>query len=419
MKKKIMTVEEIGQRAKEASYTISTMSSDKKDDILNAIKAELYSNSGKISAANAKDIIAARNAGISEAMIDRLTFDVSRIEKTADAVSDIVALPDPVGKIVGGSKHTNGMKIEKITVPMGVIGMIYEARPNVTIDAAALCIKAGSAVILRGGSEAVNTNIAIVAVIRSAIKNIGYPEDIVQLVEDTSRDSAVEMMRLNKYIDLLIPRGGAGLIRAVVDNASVPVIETGIGNCHIYIDENVNMAMASDIVFNAKTSRPSVCNAAESLLIHEKVARWALPMIAERLGKKNVELVGDTEACAILKSINPATEEDWGREYLDYKMSVKIVKNIDEAIRHINKYGTKHSEAIVTENYENAEKFLSKVDAAAVYVNASTRFTDGGVFGFGAEIGISTQKLHARGPVGLPELVTTKYVIRGNGQIRK
>lgn len=410
---------EVGKRAKEASYIIASLSTQEKNRALLAIKEALYSNSGMISTENLKDVVAAKQNGMSKSMVDRLFFDVKRIEKTADAILDIVALPDPVGKVVGGNTHSNGMKIEKVTVPMGVIGMIYEARPNVTVDAASLCLKAGSAVILRGGKEAVHTNIATVSVMRYALQNAGFPEDLVQIVEGTSRESAVEMMKLNKYIDVLIPRGGAGLIRSVVDNASIPVIETGIGNCHIYIDEHADITMANEIVYNAKTSRPSVCNAAESLVFHEKIARWALPIIGERLRSQNVEIVGDEQACAILKNITPATEEDWGKEYLDYKISVKIVKNIDEAIRHINKYGTKHSEAIVTENYVNAEKFLAAVDAAAVYVNASTRFTDGGVFGFGAEIGISTQKLHARGPVGLPELVTTKYLIRGQGQIRK
>ena len=408
----------IGIRAKEASYVLASLGTAKKNEALTAMHKAFYSNSGRVAAANAKDILAGRKNGMSAAMLDRLTFDVRRVEKTADAILDIIALPDPVGRVIGGNTHPNGMTIEKVTAPLGVIGVIFEARPNVTIDAAALCLKAGNAVILRGGSEAIHSNVAIVQVMREALKEVGLPADCVQLVEDTSRESAQEMMQLDRYIDVLIPRGGAGLIRSVKENATVPVIETGTGNCHIYIDENADVAMASDIVCNAKLSRPSVCNAAESLVLHERVARWALPIIAEKLRRENVVIVGDEAACHILKDIEPATEEDWGKEYLDYKISVKIVKNIDEAIHHINTYSTHHSETIITESYVNAEKFLAMVDSAAVYVNASTRFTDGGEFGFGAEIGISTQKLHARGPVGLPELVTHKYLIRGKGQIR-
>ena len=413
-----MDLNDIGARAKEASYVLAQAGTTLKNRALQTMYEAFCKNSGKIAAANAQDILAAKGNGMSDAMIDRLTFDVRRVEKTANAILDIIALPDPVGRVTGGSTHPNGMSIEKVTAPLGVIGVIFESRPNVTIDAAALCLKAGNAVILRGGSEAIQSNVAIVQVMRGALEQAGLPADCIQLVEDTTRESALQMMRLNQYIDVLIPRGGAGLIRSVTENASVPVIETGTGNCHIYVDENADIAMAADIVCNAKLSRPSVCNAAESLVVHERVARWALPIIAERLRAGHVEIVGDQAACAILKDIAPATEEDWGKEYLDYKISVKVVKNIDEAIRHINHYSSHHSEAIITENYDSAEKFLAQIDSAAVYVNASTRFTDGGEFGFGAEIGISTQKLHARGQVGLPELVTQKYLIRGKGQIR-
>ncbi|MBR1811046.1 MAG: glutamate-5-semialdehyde dehydrogenase [Clostridia bacterium] len=411
-------LELMGQRAKAAAYALSSLNSAQKNNILQAFHAAFLKNSGKIASANAQDILNGRENGLSAALLDRLTFDVRRVESSAAALSDVIGLPDPVGRATGGITHPNGMEITKITVPLGVIGMIYEARPNVTIDAAALCIKSGNAVILRGGKEAINSNKAIVSVMRDALDALGLPADCVQLVEDTSRASATAMMHLNGYIDVLIPRGGAGLISAVVQNASVPVIETGAGNCHIYVDENADIAMAAEIVFNAKTSRPSVCNACEKLLIHEKVAKWALPLIAEKLRTKDVQIVGDESACAILDTAIPAQEEDWATEYLDYKIAVKVVKNADEAIAHINRYSTHHSETIVTENYSNAEKFLRAVDSAAVYVNASTRFTDGGEFGFGAEIGISTQKLHVRGPIGLEGLVTTKYMIRGAGQVR-
>ena len=409
----------IGKRAKEAAYRLAGADSGLKNQALAAIRDALKAEAATIAEANGKDLASGRENGMSDALLDRLSFPESRITAAANAVDEIIALPDPVGRVLTGNTHPNGMKIEKVTVPLGVIGVIYEARPNVTIDAAALCLKAGNAVILRGGKEAIESNTATVGVMRAALERAGLPADCIQLVTDTTRESANEMMKLNEYIDVLIPRGGAGLISSVVKNATVPVIETGTGNCHIYVDKYADIAMAADIIFNAKTSRPSVCNAAESLLIHEKIADKALPIIAEKLSAKNVEFVGDSAARAIVPDIRPATEEDWGREYLDYKMSVKIVESLDEAIRHINQYGTRHSEAIITSHYDNAEKFLNRVDAAAVYVNASTRFTDGGVFGFGAEIGISTQKLHARGPVGLPELVSTKYMIRGKGQIRE
>lgn len=408
----------LGEAAKKAAYALSTADTGLKNRALAAIRDELKTEAAQIAGANAKDLAVGKENGMRETLLDRLSFGEERILSSAAAVDEIIGLPDPVGKVLSGNTHPNGMKIEKVTVPLGVIGMIYEARPNVTIDAAVLCLKSGNAVLLRGGKEAIHSNTAIVDAMRKALLQVGLPMDCIQLISDTSRESAQEMMQMNDYIDVLIPRGGAGLIRSVVENATVPVIETGTGNCHIYVDELADIEMAAEIIYNAKTSRPSVCNAAESLLIHEKMARGALPVIAEKLSKKNVEIVGDEMACRILPQIQPATEEDWGKEYLDYKISVKIVSGIDEAIAHINHYGTHHSEAIVTKLYENAEKFLNQVDASAVYVNASTRFTDGGVFGFGAEIGISTQKLHARGPVGLPELVTTKYLIRGKGQVR-
>ena len=336
----------------------------------------------------------------------------------ATGLEQIIALEDPVGEVISMWKRPNGLRIGQRRVPLGVVGMIYEARPNVTVDVFGLCIKTGNASILRGGKEAFFSNKAIIKVLRASLVEAGLPEDSVQLVEDLSRESAVELMKLNAYLDILIPRGGAGLIKTVVENSTVPVIETGVGNCHVFIDESADPVKAVSITFNSKTHRPGVCNAAESLLVHTAVAETILPLIGNKLLEKNVELRGDKKTCQILSYAIPATEEDWGTEYLDLIMSVKIVDSVDEAIKHINTYGTKHSEAIVTENYTNAQKFLDEVDAAAVYVNASTRFTDGFEFGFGAEIGISTQKLHARGPMGLKTLTSTKYIIYGNGQIR-
>ncbi len=350
-------------------------------------------------------------------MLDRLALSESRIKDIAESVLEIVALPDPIGVVKNGSTRPNGLNIEKVAVPMGTIAVIYEARPNVTIDAAALCLKSGNAVILRGGKEAINSNIATANIMRNAIESVGLDRNCIQLVEDTSRETANALMKLNGYIDVLIPRGGAGLINSVVHNATVPVIETGVGNCHIYVDKTADVDMAVNIIFNAKTSRPSVCNAAESLVIHKDIAKEALPIIKAKLDEKNVELCGDEYTRNII-DIALATEEDWGKEYLDYKMSIKTVDSVEEAISHINTFSTGHSEAIITSDYNSAQKFTKLVNSSAVYVNASTRFTDGGQFGFGAEIGISTQKLHARGPIGLPELTTTKFVIRGNGQIR-
>ncbi|KJU71881.1 glutamate-5-semialdehyde dehydrogenase [Clostridium baratii] len=408
-----------GQNAKEASYILSNLSTTRKNEALESMAKKLLEKSDYIINANKKDLEEAKLKGMSESMLDRLSLNEDRIKGMADGLRDVINLNDPVGEVLGMWNRPNGLQIGQKRVPIGVIGIIYEARPNVTCDAAGLCLKTGNAVILRGGKEAINSNIAIIETLREGLKEANIPEDAVQLIYDTRREIATEMMRLNDYIDVLIPRGGAGLIKAVVQNATVPVIETGTGNCHIYIDSECDIDMAKDIVVNAKTSRPSVCNAAESLVIHETIANEALPVIANALKEKGVILKGDKKSIEIVDYIEEATEEDYYTEFLDYIMSVKIVKDIDEAISHINKHNTGHSEAIVTKNYDSSQKFLQRVDAAAVYVNASTRFTDGAEFGFGAEIGISTQKLHARGPMGLKELTTTKYIIFGNGQIRE
>ena len=407
-----------GKNAKEASYILANLTTTDKDRALESMAKNLLENADNIIEENKKDLKKAVENGTSKAMLDRLSLDKSRIEGMADGLMQIINLQDPVGEVIGMWNRPNGLQIGQKRVPIGVIGIIYEARPNVTCDAAGLCLKSGNAVILRGGKEAINSNIAIIKALRQGLKEANITEDAVQLVEDTSREVATEMMKLNDYIDVLIPRGGAGLIKAVVNNATVPVIETGTGNCHIYIDSECDFEMAKNIVVNAKTSRAAVCNAAESLVIHEGVAEELLPILAQALRDKDVVLRGDKKAREIVKDMEEATGEDFYKEYLDYIMSVKVVKDIDEAIAHINKYNTGHSEAIVTKNYENSQKFLQRVDAAAVYVNASTRFTDGAEFGFGAEIGISTQKLHARGPMGLKELTTIKYIIFGNGQIR-
>jgi glutamate-5-semialdehyde dehydrogenase len=408
----------LGQKAKEASYELMNLGITEKDKALSNMAEKLLIYSEDIIEENKKDLEAAIQKGTSKAMLDRLSLDKKRIEDMADGLRQVALLADPVGEVIAMWKRPNGLQIGKQRVPLGVIGIIYEARPNVTCDAAGLCLKTGNAVILRGGSEAINSNKAIVKALSEGIKEAGLPEYSVQLIEDTSREVATEMMKLNKYIDVLIPRGGAGLIQAVVKSATVPVIETGTGNCHVYVDSESDLEMAKNIVINAKTSRPSVCNAEEKLLVHEEIADEFLPTIVSALRKENVEVRGDEKTMKIVNDIKKATEEDWGKEYNDYIISVKIVSSIDEAIAHINKYGTGHSEAIVTKNYDNSQMFLQRVDAAAVYVNASTRFTDGYEFGFGAEIGISTQKLHARGPMGLNELTTTKYIIYGSGQIR-
>ena len=402
----------LGKKAKEASYILGNLSSKDKNDALYAMADSLIKNSQVIIEANKKDLEASRAKGTSESMLDRLALNAARIEGMANGLRQVASLEDPVGEVLGMWTRPNGLQIGKKRVPMGVIGIIYEARPNVTSDAAGLCFKSGNAVILRGGSEAINSNKAVTTALREGLKSVGLVEDAVQLVEDTSREVATEMMKLNDYIDVLIPRGGAGLIKAVVNNATVPVIETGTGNCHIYVDEDCDFEMAKNIIINAKTSRPSVCNAAEKLLINEKVAGKFMPIIFEALREKDVEIRGDESLKALDDSVILASEEEWYNEYLDYTIGVKIVKDINEV-------GSGHSEAIVTKSYEASQTFLQKVNAAAVYVNASTRFTDGEEFGFGAEIGISTQKLHARGPMGLKELTTVKYIIFGNGQIRQ
>ena len=407
-----------GKNAKEVSFELGNLSTGDKNKGLNAMADSLIKNAEYIIEANKIDLQASIAKGTSKSMLDRLALDNKRIEGMASGLRQVANLPDPVGEVTSMVVRPNGLQIGQKRVPLGVIGIIYEARPNVTSDAAGLCFKAGNAVILRGGSEAINSNKAIVKALVEGLKEANLPENAIQLVEDTSREVATEMMKLNDYIDVLIPRGGAGLIQAVVKNATVPVIETGVGNCHVYVDESADFEMAKNIVLNAKVSRPSVCNAAEKLLVNEKIAKDFMPIILNALREKEVEIRGDKSAQNFDSSIITAKEEEWSNEYLDYKIGVKVVKNVDEAIAHINKFGTGHSEAIVTNSYENSQKFLQKVDAAAVYVNASTRFTDGEEFGFGAEIGISTQKLHARGPMGLKELTTNKYIIYGNGQIR-
>ena len=405
--------------AKRASRVMMTAGAERRNAALLAVAEALENNCGVILEGNAADITSAREKGIKESLIDRLSLDEKRVKAMADGLRQVAALPDPVGGFDSVITRPNGLLIGKKRVPLGVIGIIYEARPNVTADAAALCIKSGNVCVLRGGSEAVNSNIAIAQIMRKAIGDTGLPEDAVCFVSDTSREIASEMMKMNKFIDVLIPRGGAGLIRTVVENATVPVIETGTGNCHVYIDDHADLDMGAEIIFNAKCSRPSVCNAAESLLVADNVAEKFLPMAKALLDRENVEIRGDERTRKILgESIVPASEEDYYTEFLDYILSVKVVSGIDEAIDFINEHSTGHSECIVTENYNNALRFQNEIDSAAVYVNASTRFTDGGEFGFGAEIGISTQKLHARGPVGLEGLTSCKYVILGQGQVR-
>jgi glutamate-5-semialdehyde dehydrogenase len=414
-----MILEEMGMKAKEASIVTARLSAPEKNKALLNAAENMIKNMDKILEANKADVDSALENGIKGAFIDRLSLTKERIEGMATGLRKVAALKDPVGEFVMMNTLDNGLIIGQKRVPMGVIGIIFEARPNVTSDAFGLCLKAGSAVILRGGKEALKSNKAIVDIFRESLKEDGLPEDIVQIITDTSHETAEKLMKLNGLIDLLIPRGGSGLINNVVRNSTVPVIKTGIGNCHVYVDETADMKKAIDIVINAKTQRPGVCNACESLLINEKIADEFVPVICKELMAKNVEIRADGKIYAMVKGTKKATEEDWGTEYEDYIISARIVKDVDEAIELIRKYGTGHSEAIITENYSNAQKFLNEVDAAAVYVNASTRFTDGEQFGFGAEIGISTQKLHARGPMGLKELTTTKYIIYGNGQIRE
>ncbi len=412
-----MTITEMGARAKEAARVLATAGALKEAALLHAAHA-LWSRREEILAANAQDLEAGKAAGLSQALLDRLALTEGRIQDMKTAVEEVAKAADPVGRILSGETRPNGLRIEKVTVPLGVIGIIYEARPNVTSDAAALCLKAGNVVILRGGKEAIHSNKAVAGVLRDALEEAGLPADCVQLVEDTSRQSAQELMGLTQYLDVLIPRGGAGLIRSVKENARVPVIETGVGNCHVYVDASADLDMAAEIIYNAKCSRPSVCNAIETILVHQDVAKAALPKIKARLDEKQVELRGCDRARAILPGITPAVEEDWATEYLDYILAVKVVDSLEEALGHIARYSTGHSECIVTQDYTAAQRFLNEVDAAAVYVNASTRFTDGGQFGLGAEIGISTQKLHARGPMGLEQLVSYKFLIRGSGQVR-
>ena len=411
------TLEILGINAKKAAAVLAGAGSAQKNKALAAVAAGLRADCKKIIESNKQDLANAEANGMSDSMLDRLALNEQRIDGIAAAVEKIIQLDDPVGKVSDGTLLPNGLQLTKVSVPLGVIAVIFEARPNVTADAAALCLKSGNVVILRGGKEAICSNTALVASMRSSVESAGLPADCIQLVEDTARETATQLMRMNDYVDVLLPRGGAGLIRSVVENASVPVIQTGVGNCHVYIDASADAQMAADIVFNAKCSRVSVCNACESLLIH-RAALPILPQIAAKLAEKNVIIYGDKTVCSILSEAKQATEEDWGTEYLDYKISAKVVDSTDAAIAHIARYSTHHSECIVTNSLADAEKFTRLVDSSAVYVNASTRFTDGGEFGFGAEIGISTQKLHARGPVGLPELTSYKYIVRGNGQVR-
>ena len=412
-------LEKLGAAAKAAERVLSIAGTRKKNDALEEIKKALMNNKERILAANALDIAEAEKAGIKKAFLDRLLLTGERIDGVAKGVRDVIALPDPIGEVISMSNTPNGMTIGKKRVPLGVIGIIYEARPNVTVDAAVLCLKSGNACVLRGGKEAINSNTVLADIMREALVASGLPEDCICLIHDTSRESAKELMNLRDYIDVLIPRGGAGLIKSVVENASVPVIETGRGNCHVYVDDYADLEMAASIVENAKCSRPSVCNAMETLLVSNKIADEFLPLLLPRLQKYHVEIRCDDKALKILGSAAiPANESDWETEYDDYILAVKCVANMDEAMEHIARYGSGHSEAIITNDYAKSQRFLNEVDAAAVYVNASTRFTDGGEFGLGAEIGISTQKMHARGPMGLRELTSCKYVIYGNGQIR-
>ena len=411
-------LETLGRNAKEAEIVLRNLDTAKKNQVLEAVADSLVADSKALLTANAIDVENGRKNQMPEGLVDRLMLTEARIASMAEGLRQVAALEDPIGEVTGMKKRPNGLLIGQKRVPLGVIGIIYEARPNVTADAFALCFKTGNVVILKGGSDAIHSNTAIVDCIRRTLDENGITKDAIQLISDTSRETAGEFMKMNEYVDVLIPRGGKGLIKAVVNNSTIPVIETGTGNCHIYVDESADLQMAADIVMNAKTQRVGVCNACESLLVHEKVKDAFLPVLAERLRTKNVEMRADEEAKALIPDAVTATEEDWGTEYLDYILSIKVVGSADEAIRHINRYNTGHSEAIITRDYNNAQKFLDEVDAAAVYVNASTRFTDVFEFGFGAEIGISTQKLHARGPMGLLALTSTKYIIYGNGQIR-
>ena len=417
-----MQLEEIGKKAKVAESVMRVLDTNTKNEVLQKAAENLKKDKEKILSANAVDMENGKKKGMSDGLLDRLLLTEARIAQMAEGLCQVAALEDPIGEVLSMKKRPNGLLIGQKRVPLGVVGIIYEARPNVTADAFALCFKTGNVVILKGGSDALHSNQAIVESIQHTLGELSLPETAIQLICDTSHETAEKFMRMNGYVDVLIPRGGAGLIRTVVKNATVPVIETGTGNCHIFVDESADFDMAVNIIYNAKTQRIGVCNACESIVIHEKIVDAFMPVLAERLKEKHVEIRGDErvmQALAGQEDVKKATEEDWGTEYLDYIISAKTVAGVDEAIAHINKYNTGHSEAIITENYTNAEKFLNEVDAAAVYVNASTRFTDGFEFGFGAEIGISTQKIHARGPMGLSALTTGKYVILGNGQVRK
>ena len=421
-----MELLEICKSAKEVSRQIGTLDTKAKNTAILAVADALVAHAEEIIAENAKDIARGRENHMPEGLIDRLLLTTDRVAQIAEGLRQVADLEDPIGEVVSMKKRPNGLMIGQKRVPLGVVGMIYEARPNVTVDAFGLCFKTGNVVILKGGSDAIHSNIAIVSVMQDALVKCGIPKEAVSLIEDTSRDTAAAFMKMNEYVDVLIPRGGAGLIKAVVNQATIPVIETGTGNCHVFVDETADFDMAVDIIYNAKTQRIGVCNACESLLVHEKIVDAFMPKLTAALQEKNVEMHADEKSLSVASGaaqikkelLKPATEEDWGTEYLDYMISVKTVASVDEAIDHINRYNTGHSEAIVTENYTNAERFLNEVDAACVYVNASTRFSDGFEFGFGAEIGISTQKLHARGPMGLLALTSTKYIIYGNGQVR-
>lgn len=409
----------ICSKSKEASTVLSQASTKVKNECLKNMIFYLKQDKDYIIAENKKDIDIAIKKGIPDPMIDRLELNEKRLASVIEGIEQVINLKDPIGEVIHMDKMPNGLLIGQMRVPIGVIGIIYESRPNVTVDAACLCIKSGNAVVLRGGSDAINSNIALVNSLKKALGKSGLPTDTIAIIEDTSRDAVNYFMKMNEYVDVLIPRGGAGLIKSTIENSTIPVIQTGVGNCHIYVDEQADLSMAEKIVVNAKVSRPGVCNAAEKLLVHKDIAEEFLPKIVNSLNKHGVEIRGCQNTKKIVGNIKEATDDDWGEEYLDYIIAIKVVDSIQEAIHHINKYGTKHSEAIITENYTNSQKFLSEVDAAAVYVNASTRFTDGYEFGLGAEIGISTQKIHARGPMGLKELTTTKYIIYGDGQTRE
>lgn len=415
----IEEVEDKARAARDAAQTLATAGAEAKNAALHAMAAALGDNAEAILAANAQDLTAARERGMKEALLERLTLTPKRIAQMQEGLRQVAALPDPVGDVIGGGRRPNGLQITKTRVPLGVVGIIFESRPNVTVDAAALCLKSGNAALLRGGSEAIHSNVALARTLQDAAEGAGLPRASVQLIESTDRAAARRLMTLNGWVDCLIPRGGAGLIKTVVENATVPVIETGTGNCHVYVDKDADFDMAARIVLNAKVQRPSVCNSAETLLVHEKIAATFLPLLGRQLAEKGVELRADASTVALLPGAHEATEQDWYEEYNALILAVRVVPDLESAVAHITQYGSKHSECIVTDDYRAAQAFTDKVDCAAVYVNASTRFTDGFEFGFGAEIGISNQKLHARGPMGLEELTTYKYIVRGDGQIRE